>query len=217
VIQEPGDSGESSESFARIKIEQSQNPRYGARGVARRPLSQGEAIVRLSGALTKQSYRTIQIDKYRRLEEPRILAFLNHSCHPTVLVDTSCLMVFAARDIVAGEELAFFNPSTEWKMVRPFVCLCGSARCLHYIAGARHLSLYTLDRHFINSHIRDLAMASLDDKPNQPFSEESSSVRGGRTVISMKKVEAMFITSRAGHGQGIAEPALRPGHRDVSG
>jgi hypothetical protein len=105
VIQEPGDSGESSKTFARIKIEQSQSPRYGARCVASRPLSQSEAIVRLSGALTKQSYRTIQIDKYRHLEEPRILAFLNHSCHPTVLVDTSCLMVFAARDIVAGEEL----------------------------------------------------------------------------------------------------------------
>jgi hypothetical protein len=164
VIQEPGDSGESSKTFARIKIEQSQNPRYGARCVASRPLSQGEAIVRLSGALTKQSYRTIQIDKYRHLEEPRILAFLNHCCHPTVLVDTSCLMVFAARDIVAGEELAFFYPSTEWKMVRPFICLCGSAHCLHYIAGARHLSLNTLDRHFINSHTRDLAMASLYTK-----------------------------------------------------
>jgi hypothetical protein len=164
VIQDPGDSGESSKTFARIKIEQSQSPRYGARCVARRPLSQSEAIVRLSGALTKQSYRTIQIDKYRHLEEPRILAFLNHSCHPTVLVDTSCLMVFAARDIVAGEELAFFYPSTEWKMVRPFICLCGSAHCLHYIAGARHLSLNTLDRHFINSHTRDLAMASLYTK-----------------------------------------------------
>jgi hypothetical protein len=76
VIQDPGDSGESCKTFARIKIEQSQNPRYGARCVASRPLSQGEAIVRLSGALTRQSYRTIQIDKYRHLEEPRILAFL---------------------------------------------------------------------------------------------------------------------------------------------
>jgi hypothetical protein len=164
VIQDPGDSGDSSRAFAPIRIEQSQNPQYGARCVAWRSLRSGEAIVRLSGALTKQSYRTIQIDKYKHLEEPRVLAFLNHSCHPTVLVDTSCLMVFAARDIVAGEELTFFYPSTEWRMVRPFICLCGSAHCLHYIAGARHLSLNTLDRHFINSHIRDLAMASLRTK-----------------------------------------------------
>jgi hypothetical protein len=164
VIQEPGDSGESSKASAPIRIEQSQNPQYGARCVASRSLSRGEAIVRLSGALTRQNCRTIQIDKYRHLEEPRILAFLNHSCHPTVLVDISCLMVFAATAIVAGEELAFFYPSTEWKMVRPFICLCGSAQCLHYIAGARHLSLNTLDRHFINSHIRDLAMASLCTK-----------------------------------------------------
>jgi SET domain len=164
VIQDPRDSGEGSKILARIKIGQSQNPRYGARCDASRPVSQGEAIVRLSGAMTKQSYRTIQIDEYRHLEEPRILAFLNHSCHPTVLIDTSCLMVFAATDIVAGEELAFFYPSTEWKMVRPFICLCGSAQCLHYIAGAQHLSLNTLDRHFINSHIRDLAMAALCTK-----------------------------------------------------
>ena len=164
MIQEPGDSGESSKAFAPIRIEQSQNPKCGARCVARRSLRRGEAIVRLSGALTRQNYRTIQIDKYRHLEEPRVFAFLNHSCHPTVLVDTSCLMVFAARDIVAGEELAFFYPSTEWKMVRPFICLCGSAHCLHYIAGARHLSLETLDRYFINRHIRELATASLYTK-----------------------------------------------------
>jgi hypothetical protein len=164
VIQEPGDSGESSKAFAPIRIEQSQNPKCGARCVARRSLRRGEAIVRLSGALTRQNYRTIQIDKYRHLEEPRVLAFLNHSCHPTVLVDTNGPMVFAATDIMAGEELTFFYPSTEWKMVRPFICLCGSAQCLHYITGARHLSLDTLDRYFINAHIRELATASRSTK-----------------------------------------------------
>jgi hypothetical protein len=178
VIQDPGDSGESSKTFARIKIEQSQSPRYGARCVASRPLSQSEAIVRLSGALTRQNYRTIQIDKYRHLEEPQVLAFLNHSCHPTVLLDTSGPMVFAATDIIAGEELTFFYPSTEWKMARPFICLCGSAQCLHYIAGARNLSLDTLDRYFINAHIRELATTSLYTKSrlnhstrNRPLSE----------------------------------------------
>ena len=164
MIQEPGDSGESSKSFAPIRIEQSQNPQYGARCVARRSVRRGEAIVRLSGAWTRQNYRTIQIDKYRHLEEPQVLAFLNHSCHPTVLVDTSGPMVFAATDIIAGEELTFFYPSTEWKMARPFICLCGSAQCLHYIAGARNLSLDTLDRYFINAHIRELATTSLYTK-----------------------------------------------------
>jgi hypothetical protein len=164
VIQDPGDSGESSRAFAPIRIEQSQNPQYGARCVARRSLRSCEAIVRLSGALIRQNYRTIQIDKYRHLEEPRVLAFLNHSCHPTVLVDTNCLMVFAATDIIAGEELTFFYSSTEWKMVRPFICLCGSSQCLHYIAGAQHLSLDTLGRYFINAHIGELATASLCTK-----------------------------------------------------
>jgi hypothetical protein len=164
VIQDPGDSDYSCKSAASIRIEQSQNLRYGASCVASRSLRRGEAIVRLSGALTRQSYLTIQIDKYRHLEEPRILAFLNHSCCPTVLVDTKRLSVFAATDIAAGEELTFFYPSTEWKMVRPFICLCGSAQCLHYITGARYLLLDTLDRYFINSHIRKLVMTSLCTK-----------------------------------------------------
>lgn len=164
MIQAPGDSGYSSKSAAPIIIEQSENPRYGARCVASRSLRRGEAIVRLSGALTRQSYQTIQIDKYRHIEEPQILAFLNHSCRPTVLVDTRRMSVFAATDIAAGEELSFFYPSTEWKMVRPFICLCRSAQCLHYIAGARHLLLDTLDRYFVNSHIRKLAIASICTK-----------------------------------------------------
>src|SRR5579872_5322946 len=54
VIQDPRDFGDSSKSSASIRIEQSQNPRYGARCVASRSLRRGEAIVRLSGALTTQ-------------------------------------------------------------------------------------------------------------------------------------------------------------------
>ena len=178
MIQEPGYSGVSSKAVAPIRIEQSQNPQYGARCVARRSVRRGEAIVRLSGAWTRQNYRTIQIDKYRHLEEPQVLAFLNHSCHPTVLVDTSGLIVFAAADIMAGEELTFFYPSTEWKMVKRFICLCGSAQCLHYITGARNLSLDTLNRYFINAHIRELATTSLYTKSrlshsikNRPLSQ----------------------------------------------
>jgi hypothetical protein len=173
VNQDPGDPGQSSKTFVPIRIDQSENSRCGARCVASRSLRRGEAIVRVAGALTRQSYRTIQIDKYGHLEEPRILAFLNHACHPTVLVDTRRLSVVAATDIAAGEELTFFYPSTEWKMVRPFICLCGSAPCLHYIAGARHLSLDSLDRYFINSHIRELAMTSLYTKSRLSRSAEN--------------------------------------------
>jgi nitrogen regulatory protein PII len=34
------------------------------------------------------------------------------------------------------------------------------------------------------------------EEPTQPFDEESSSVRGGRTVMLMKKVEAIFIAAK---------------------
>lgn len=70
MIQDPGDSGESSETFARIEIEQSQNPRYSARCVASRPFSQDEAIVRLFGALTSKvtgPFRSISTDSWKNL------------------------------------------------------------------------------------------------------------------------------------------------------
>jgi nitrogen regulatory protein PII len=74
-------------------------------------------------------------------------------------------------------------------MVRPFICLCGSAQCLQYIAGARLLTLEMFDRYLINSHMREVARASVCTK-------NRDSDRGGRTVIPMKKVEAIFISSK---------------------
>jgi hypothetical protein len=59
----------------------------------------------------------------------------------------------AIRDIEPGEELTFFYPSTEWDMITPFQCLCGSSQCLKRIGGARYLSLNVLSRYFINQHI----------------------------------------------------------------
>ena len=63
-------------------------------------------------------------------------------------------MVFALRDIAAGEELTCFYPSTEWDMVRPFVCGCGAPQCVRFVAGARYLSADVLGRNFVNAHIR---------------------------------------------------------------
>ncbi|MDO8754725.1 MAG: SET domain-containing protein [Anaerolineales bacterium] len=91
------------------------------------------------------------------------LAALNHSCDPNVILDTSSMVMVARREIGKDEELFFFYPSTEWEMQAPFICLCGSPNCIHVVAGARFLSLSTLENHYLNSHIRESMMELLNN------------------------------------------------------
>jgi len=103
----------------------------------------------------KPNRYTVQIarDKHTNVGK---LAALNHSCDPNVILDTDNMQMVARRAIEKGEELYFFYPSTEWEMQAPFICLCGSANCIHVVAGARFLPLSTLEMHYLNPHIRDL-------------------------------------------------------------
>lgn len=114
--------------------------------------------------LDRATYQTVQVGPQVHLEA-HVLARLNHACQPSVIVDTRALTVSAARDLAPGEELTCFYPSTEWELDRPFICRCGSPRCLGFVAGARYLSLDTLARYFINPHIRELALAALTQTP----------------------------------------------------
>src|SRR5512135_2903220 len=101
----------------------------------------------------------IGIDQHVEVKE---LASMNHSCNPSAILDTTRMLVFAARDLAAGDELTFFYPSTEWEMSSPFICLCGARNCIHVVAGARFLPLSTLENHFLNNHIRELMIALLN-------------------------------------------------------
>jgi hypothetical protein len=103
----------------------------------------------------RPSRPTIQLDESTHIEIG-VLATLNHSCDPNVLLDTKRMVVVATRDIGPGEELTFFYPSTEWDMAEPFECACRSPQCLGLIQGAKHLPDDVLRRHFINRHILEL-------------------------------------------------------------
>lgn len=146
-----------------LKIENGGSP-YGARLVTDQPIRSGELISSISGyrIVSKVTYQTVQISAHEHIEELGVLAYLNHSCQPNTIVDTTAFTVSAIRDIAAGEELNFFYPSTEWEMDRPFICLCGAPQCIRLVAGAKHLSIDTLQRYFINRHIREMAIAALD-------------------------------------------------------
>jgi hypothetical protein len=137
-------------------------PHEGARLFSRRAFARGDAVWPLSGRLATPSERTIQVGSTTHVEDKSGLGFLRHSCEPNVIVDTSAvIMVFALRDIAAGEELTRFHPSTEWDIVRPFACDCHARHCVRVVAGARYLSAEVLSRHFLSAHIRRLLTASV--------------------------------------------------------
>ena len=101
---------------------------------------------------SRPTRHTVQVDESGHIEVG-VLATLNHSCDPNLLLDTTRMLVIAARDIAPGEELTYFYPSTEWDMAEAFACRCGSAGCLEVIRGARYLPAATLGRYFINRHL----------------------------------------------------------------
>ena len=105
---------------------------------------------------------TVQIGRDRHTEVGKLSA-LNHSCDPNVILDTERLLMVACRDIEKGEELSFFYPATEWEMDAPFICLCGASNCIHVVAGARFLSLSTLESHYLNKHIREMMIELLNN------------------------------------------------------
>jgi hypothetical protein len=119
--------------------------------------NKGELICTLpcTSVSNKPNQHTVQAGRYKHIEVG-IIASLNHSCNPNLVLDTTNMLVIAARDISTGDEFTFFYPSTEWEMTVPFICACGSTNCIHVVAGARYLSPAVLERYFLNQHIRRL-------------------------------------------------------------
>lgn len=135
--------------------------------VTKRAYKKGEVICAMPSEdiRDKPNRYTVQIGRDRHTHVGK-LAALNHSCDPNVILDTEHMEMVAARDIEKGEELFFFYPSTEWQMDAPFICLCGSANCINVVAGARFLPLSTLERHYLNPHIRELMIELLKATKN---------------------------------------------------
>jgi len=92
------------------------------------------------------------------------LVFMNHSCVPSVEIDTDLMEVRVAKNqnLQVGDELTFFYPSTEWQMDKPFECLCGAGdKCLGTVTGATDISQQKLNEFFVNEHIVKLKTAQV--------------------------------------------------------
>jgi hypothetical protein len=123
--------------------------------------------------LGQATYQTVQIGVDTHVEDP-YLSYMNHSCDPNVVINTTTLECRAVRPIEPLEELRFFYPSTEWDMDLPFICQCGSPKCLRIVAGAKYLPLDALSQQFINRHIRLQALMCLDAKASKNQIAEST-------------------------------------------
>ncbi|GAC1448821.1 MAG: hypothetical protein NVSMB7_10600 [Chitinophagaceae bacterium] len=103
----------------------------------------------------KVTYLTVQIDDDKHITlQPEFLQYINHSCSPTVFFDTTLMQLVCLAEINTGDEFTFFYPSTEWEMVQPFTCYCGSTNCLNTIEGAAHIKEDVLQQYRLTDFIK---------------------------------------------------------------
>jgi SET domain len=136
----------------RRKLSNGQNALFITRSFRR-----GEVIADFSaGTISAEpTYLTIQLGIRRHITfDPVFLQYINHSCEPNVFFDTTAMNLVALKDLHPEEELTFFYPSTEWRMVQPFSCYCGSRQCLGKIRGAAYLPKEALERYRFTDFIQ---------------------------------------------------------------
>lgn len=123
------------------------------------PFKKGDVLRTFSaGEICKvPNYLTVQtgVDRHITLV-PEFLQYINHSCDPNVFFDTTTMQVIALKNIEVNEEFTFFYPSTEWDMAQPFVCFCGSKKCLQNIKGAKYLSPEQVKKYTLTDFIRHM-------------------------------------------------------------
>ncbi len=83
---------------------------------------------------TTRTLKTTQVGLNKHIKN-KLLDFVNHSCNPNSVFDTSEICFRAIKDIRKGEEITFFYPGAEIILANNFYCNCGSANCLGYIQG----------------------------------------------------------------------------------
>jgi len=133
----------------------------GTRLVTLDPLPAGTQIASFADAprLPAPTRYTIQVSETEHVEDIGVFKNLNHSCDPSVHVDTSTLTAHTLRALEPGDELTFFYPSTEWDMAEPFDCGCRAAGCVRHITGAKDLPDDVRARYQMNPHVERVKFA----------------------------------------------------------
>ncbi|KAF7375733.1 hypothetical protein MSAN_00462800 [Mycena sanguinolenta] len=129
--------------------------------ITRRDFAPGEILAFLTEG--RRSARTYQTDN---IDLNSDFAYSNHSCVPNAVFDLSSTdpakwNVRALTNIPAGTPVVWFYPSTEWEMIQPFECQCGTEqkKCVGRIQGAKALTYAEVaGRGWISPWIEELMM-----------------------------------------------------------
>jgi hypothetical protein len=110
----------------------------------------GAYLFDIDGTVTASPSRfTVQIDRALHVDRPGedssdarldryYWRFMNHSCEPTAVIRGR--RVLSLKTLEPGQEITFHYNTTEYEMVEPFDCRCGSRRCEGRIRGFRFVS-----------------------------------------------------------------------------
>jgi hypothetical protein len=84
---------------------------YSSKAVSKKSFQKDETICEMVGITDGvKRWTSVQIDIDRHIELNSELVYMNHSCDPSVRIDTKNLRIVANRDIRIGDELNFFYP-----------------------------------------------------------------------------------------------------------
>ncbi|MEP7320456.1 MAG: SET domain-containing methyltransferase [Saprospiraceae bacterium] len=125
--------------------------------VATRDIKAGEELFSFGPKQVQATptYLTVQVGEGQHIVlNPEFLASINHGCDPNVFFDVDHGVLRCVKDITKGDQLTYFYPSTEWQMIQPFDCTCGSSKCLGYIQGAHAIDYDVITGYDISSYIQ---------------------------------------------------------------
>ena len=120
----------------------------------------GDTIVAFDASkiVDTPNYLTVQVSEHKHIHLfPEYLQYVNHCCEPNVIFNTTTMQLECISDIVAGEELRFFYPATEWSMAQQFVCNCGKPNCVGLVQGAADTSSEVLNKYKLTDFIKSMA------------------------------------------------------------
>jgi uncharacterized protein len=133
--------------FLTPKARPTTTPGKGYGSVASEPIAAGETVAAFGGRCVtrdefdllpiSQQVRSVQIDDNLYLAgaaEPEPADFINHSCDPNCMLSGNVILV-AARDIAAGEEISYDYATTDGSDYDEFECSCGTAMCRGKVSG----------------------------------------------------------------------------------
>jgi len=121
--------------------------------------SKGDIIIDFGSSkiVATPNYLTVQLAENKHIHlSPEYLQYINHSCEPNVLFNTSTMQLECLTEVAIGDELFFFYPATEWQMSQVFDCHCGKAACVGLIQGAAELSVEVLHKYKLTDFIKSM-------------------------------------------------------------